>query len=124
MKTLIIIASFIGFCLTSQAQNTEIVEKAFQSGNASALSGHLSKEVEVCIGDDVQFLSSSQAITSLNKWFASVTPSSLSGKIVGGSTVKYYNGQLETAKGSYRIFVYYNGQNDAYKIDEIRIGGK
>jgi hypothetical protein len=124
MKNLFIIFSFLSFCITTQAQNTEVVQKAFESGNASALTGQLAKEIELCIGNDVQFLSAAQAVASLNKWFASVSPSSLSGKIVGGSAVKYYSGQLQTAKGDFRIFVYYNGQNDAYKIDEIRIAGK
>lgn len=124
MKNLIIIVSFLSLCITIKAQNTEVVEQAFKTGNASTLSSHLAKEIEVCFGDDVQFLSATEAIATLNKWFADVSPNSIKGKIIGGPAVKYYNGQLQTEKGAYKIFVYFNGNNDAYKIDEIRIGSK
>lgn len=124
MQKLIILFSFIALYTTSQAQQIDLIETAFKTGNASGLSGQMAKEIELCIGDDVQFLSGAQAVQSLNKWFASVKPSAVSGKIVGGSAVKYYSGQVTSAKGSHKLFVYYNEKDGGYKIDEIRIGVK
>ena len=124
MQKFIIIFSFLSICTFAQAQNTAAVESSFKKGDASLLITDMAQEIELCIGDDVQFLSSKQAVVALNNWFTKVSPESLSGKIVGGSAVKYYNGHLKTAKGSFKLFVYYNEKSGSYKIDEIRIGTK
>ncbi len=121
MKSLTLIISLLILCTFAQAQNTQKIEAVFNSGNASGLTDQLETDIELCIGNDVLFLSSDQAIKSLNKWFAKNKPTHFSGKIVGGSSVKYYNGTMKSENGSFRIFVYYADKNGAYKIDEIRI---
>ena len=124
MQKLIIIFSFIGLYTFSYGQNTAVIESAFSSGVASKLSGEMAKDIELCIGTDVEFYSASQAIQALNKWFGQVKVSAVSGKIVGGSAVKYYNGDITSEKGNFRLFVYYNEKDGTYKIDEIRITAK
>jgi len=124
MKSIYIIFSLLVSCLALNAQNTQSVQTAFSSGNASAMTADMASDIELCIGDDVQFLSKSQAVTALNKWFQQVQPSDVNGKIDGAGSVKYYNGNVKTASGNFRVFVYYSAAADGkgFKIDEIRIG--
>lgn len=122
MKYLYITLSLLITCSISFGQNTENVKTAFSSGNASGLSAELANEIELCIGNDVQFFNKSETLSTLNKWFSKVNPSKFSGRIEGGSSVKYYKGQLATAEGVYKVMIYYNPNGDTYKIDEIRIG--
>lgn len=121
MKSPFIFISLLVFCTVIHGQNTEAVENAFAKGDASELSSQLAAEVEFCIGDDVEFYSKKEASQALNHWIKQHAPTAIEGKIVGGSSVKYYNGELTTEKGRYRIMIYYIESKSAYKIDEIRI---
>lgn len=121
MKYIFITILSLGSLMSIQAQDINPVKSAFSSSNAAALASILSNEIELCIGDDVEFLSKQQTISQLNKWFSSHTSTGISGRVEGSGAVKFYNGTMKTADGSYRVIVYYKKQAENYVVDEIRI---
>lgn len=121
MNKIILIASLIAIYSSSFGQNTQSLESAFANGNAAEMHSQLASEVELNIGNDVHFLSSKETVQKLNQWFSKIKPSGFHGKIEGGSSVKYYSGQLKSDQGKYKVLVYFDGHDKNYKIDEIRI---
>ncbi len=117
---------FISICLLvsyiGTSQNVEIVQEVFKSGNAHMLQTELANEVQVCIGDDVQYYTKKETISALNKWFTGVGPDGFKGRMMGESDVKYFSGDLSSSKGVFRVFVYFANENGEFEIDEIRIG--
>lgn len=121
MKNLFVIICLTVFSFAATAQDVNPVKNAFSSANAASLSAILSDEVELCIGDDVEFLSKNETVTHLNRWFSANTPNGIRGTIDGSGAVKFYDGTCTTDKGNYRVIVYYKQQGSGYIVDEIRI---
>lgn len=105
-----------------QAQDVQKIKQAFSSRNAQVITQDLADEVEYCINDDVQYLSKNETLNVLNKWIHQVQPTNVTGELAGEGQVKYFKGYIDTAKGKYKLVLYFR-QNNAkvYRIDEIRI---
>ena len=86
---------------------------AIGNSDAVTLSKNFSNDVEVCIGADQDFYSKAAAINKLDDFFSQVKPKKSTFKHKGSNkekTSEYSVGTMNTDKGTYRVFIYY--END------------
>lgn len=96
----------------ASAQDAKSLFSAIGKANVEALSANFSNDMEICIGTEQDFYNKAQAKARLKKFFAEVSPSAGSFKHKGNSKDKsseYSVGEVATAKGKYRVFIYYEG---------------
>ncbi|HKK88428.1 MAG TPA: DUF4783 domain-containing protein [Saprospiraceae bacterium] len=122
----VVVAFLCVFSLSTftSAQNDEsMVTRAFDDGDAAALSAYLQPEVWVCIKDFEDSLNASEAAVRLERFFKDHPVRSFERLHNGGSANKVNEvviGKLSTEDGDYRVYVYFSGEA-AKKIDELRI---
>ena len=123
MKKLFLSIILSGLIFTmGQAQEISSYFKDIASGNISTLSAKFSSEMEVCVNDSQEFMSKAQAISAINSFLTKVQPISGSELHQGSSksnSSQYRVGQLKTAKGNYRVFIYLEGDASNFKIVSI-----
>jgi hypothetical protein len=98
--------------LSNIAISQNDVFAAIGKADVKALSENFSNDIEICIGTEQDFYSKSGAIRRLEKFFKQVEPKSSAFKHKGNSkdkTSKYSVGTMNSTKGNYRVFVYYEG---------------
>lgn len=122
IKTLIL-GIFLTIAVSLSAQDFTGIGNALQSGNSSALSKYFDGNVEVTIIYTGAVYSKSQAEMVIKNFFTSNSPKAY--KVVhngdSGSGAKFQIGELQTASGTYRTYVYAKDKNGTYLIQEIRI---
>lgn len=106
------------------AQNDDsLVTRAFDAGNAAALSNYFQSEVWVCIKDFENSLSAGDAALRLERFFKDHPVRGFERLHNGGSANQVNEvviGKLSTEDGDYRVYVYFSG-GASKKIDELRI---
>jgi hypothetical protein len=124
---------FLGFTLlmiifvifTASAQPVSQVKAAFSSGDAAKIGGYFKAEVEISINRDHSALSKQEAIAKLRSFFSKNRAKDFThvheGSSRSSSGTGYLTGDLITASGKFRVFVYFEGQAKGTKIKEIRI---
>ncbi len=94
------------------AQDDKSLFSAIGKADIETLSTNFDSDIEICIGVDQDFYSKSEAKKKLKGFFSEVTPSAGSFLHKGSNknkSSKYSVGELKTAKGKYRVFIYYEG---------------
>ena len=122
LKKLFLLISLVYFVSGVSAQNFDNIAGAIRSGNASALAASFSANVEITLKDAESSYSKAQAEMVVKNFFSNHTPKSFSivhqGTSPEGS--KYFIGNLVTANGTYRTYVYAKVQGNALSVQEIR----
>lgn len=101
------------------------IAAALSSGNADALSKFFDSEVEITIFEKADSFRKDGAVTVIRDFFSKNKPKAFSQLHQGaskGKDTQYSIGELATATGNYRIYLYMKVVNDMYIIQEIRIG--
>ena len=120
--------SIITFCLLlaiktlSIAGNPEIFN-AIMSGNAENLSKYFEESVEVCINNSQEIYSKQDAIQVIQQFLKNNKPVSIKEAHQGASknsNSKYTIANLQTASGSYRVYIFIKNHPNKTIIQEIR----
>ena len=123
MKALVF-TLFLGMTLVLSAQDiTPAVVKAIESGNAAALTMHLTPSVDLTIGDDENMYPVDQAIKKIAMFFETHKPTGFEIKHKGTSKLddQYRIGDLTTAKGKYRVTFFIKKSDKGMKVKQLRI---
>ncbi len=123
MKTLIVIFSLL-MPVSFDQPNIAAVTKALSEGDASTLSNYLDNTVELTILTSQNVYNKAQTTTVLNDFFAKNKPRSFNAVHQGsskGSSSHYTIGDLSSATGTYRVYLYYKSVGEKPVIQEIRI---
>ena len=126
MKALILILSFVApFSLSSQlAENISIITKAIGDGDAATLGNYFDASVELTILDKQDVLDKTQATEAVKNFFLKNKPRSYNMVHQGtskGNASHYTIGDMQTASGNYRVYLYYKSAGDKVLIQEMRI---
>ena len=105
-----------------QAQSFDNIADAMRKGDASGLAQYFVGNVEISVKDAQNSYSKSQAEVVLKNFFGSHAPKSFTIAHQGTSPEgsKYFIGNLSTAAGTYRTYVYAKQNGPNYSIQEIR----
>lgn len=105
------------------AQSFTSIGNALKSGNSSELAKYFDGNVELTILNTEAVYSKGQAEMVIKNFFNSHSPNAY--KVVhngdSGSGAKYQIGELKTASGTYRTYVYAKDKMGSMLIQEIRI---
>ena len=123
MKTLIVIFALL-MPVAMEQPNLATVTKALSEGDASTLGNYLDNTVELTILASQNVYNKAQATAVLNDFFTKNKPRSFNAVHQGsskGSASHYTIGDLSSATGNYRVYLYYKSVGDKPVIQEIRI---
>jgi hypothetical protein len=123
MKTLILLITMMA-PMSLQTTNLAAVNKALSEGDAATLSGFLDASVELTLIDKQNVYDKTQATTALKDFFSRNKPRSFNPVHQGtsrGSASHYTIGDMTTASGNYRVYLYYKSNGGGVLIQEMRI---
>jgi Domain of unknown function (DUF4783) len=123
MKTLVILFSLF-MPLFFNAPNIAPITKALSEGDASTLGNYLDDSVEITVLAAQNVYDRAQATKTLNDFFTKNKPRSFNAVHQGtskGSASHYTIGDLGSASGTYRVYLYYKSVGEKAIIQEIRI---
>jgi hypothetical protein len=123
MKTLILMIAMMALS-SLQTMNLSAVTKALSEGDAAALSTFLDTSVELTLLDKQNVYDKTQATTALKDFFSHNKPRSFNPVHQGtsrGNTSHYTIGDMTTASGNYRVYLYYKSNGGGVLIQEMRI---
>ena len=119
MKYLFSVVLTVLFVGMGQAQNISSYFKDIANKDISALTTKFSDEMEVCVNDSQEFMDKAEAIAAVKSFLEKVKPISGSELHQGSSKSKasqYRVGQLKTAQGNFRVFIYLEGKGDDFEV--------
>ena len=113
---------FVFFSFTASAQGFESIVTAFKNGDAAAVAKNFEGNVEITIKTGTTSYSKSQAELVLKSFFAAHKPKTFTVAHEGTSPQgsKYFIGNLTSAAGNYRTYVYAKTLKNELVIQEIR----
>ena len=109
---------------TAVAPGIGDIVSALGRGQADALLAHMDAEVELSILDSEDVYGKQEAVQRLREFFTKVKPSAFNQVHQGSSKAddaEYIIGNLTTASGSYRVYVYVAVRGGQQKLQELRI---
>ena len=126
MKVFILILSLVApFSVSTQlTENISIITKAIGDGDAATLGNYFDASVELTILDKQDVLDKTQATEAVKSFFSKNKPRSYNMVHQGtskGNASHYTIGDLQTASGNYRVYLYYKSAGDKVLIQEMRI---
>lgn len=104
--------------------NFNAIGSLLQQGNTQALAEHLDNRLELALPGFDDMLSKEQAVRQLNNFFSSNSPSHFEVVHTGTSQsngAHYCIGNLRTATGTFRVYIYTRKVGNADRIQELRI---
>ena len=126
MKKLILVFTVISFLYSFTepiAPSFNPIATAMSTGNAEALSKFFDSDVEISIADKEEIYEKDKAKTVIGDFFGKNKPKSFSQVHQGaskGKDTQYCIGEMPTASGSYRVYLYMKVIDDQYIIKEMR----
>ncbi len=124
MKKVILLLSFLGIVVSLAGQSVETITRALKSGDAKALIPYLDSNVEIAVPGKEDILPKDEAVAVLDNFFLKNRPQHFSEMHQGrskGQDSKYIIGNLNTANGTFRVYIYMKNQNGQFAIQELRI---
>lgn len=109
--------------VNTQEVNLNAITKAISEGNAEALGQYFDQSVEVSVLDNEDVYAKAQAIKVVKDFFAQNKPKSFSQVHQGtskGNDSQYCIGNLVTATGTFRVYIYLKVSGNNYTIQELR----
>ncbi|MEO0041300.1 MAG: hypothetical protein RL329_748 [Bacteroidota bacterium] len=123
MKTLLFLVPFWAM-IVSDNPNLASITKAMSNGDATAIGMYMDANVEMNLAGKQDFYNKNQAVQALNDFFTKNKPRNFNAGHVGsskGNNSHYTTGDLATAGGNFRVYLYYNTDGEKVIIKEIRI---
>jgi hypothetical protein len=126
MKKLLFSFSVIAFlCAFTNpiAPSFNSIATAISTGNADALAVYFDNDVEISIADKEDIYDKTQAKQVINDFFAKNKPKAFNQVHQGqskGKDTQYCIGEMPTAGGKYRVYIYMKVNSDQYVIQEMR----
>ncbi|MDX1941396.1 MAG: DUF4783 domain-containing protein [Saprospiraceae bacterium] len=99
------------------------ITRAISSGDADALGQYFDQTVEVAVLDQEDVYDKAQAVTVVKQFFAKSQPKGFSQVHQGtskGADSQYCIGNMTTASGTYRVYVYMKVSGNNFLIQELR----
>lgn len=120
--TYIALFIFLNFSYKVNAQSLEQVAGLIRAGNATELSKYFENNVEISLKESGNSYSKAQAEQVLANFFSKNSPKGFTIMHQGTSPEgsKYIIGNLMTAGGNYRVYVYAKPQGASIIIREMR----
>jgi hypothetical protein len=121
MKSLLLL--LVTFPLWTDQPTMEGITKAISTGNAAALEPYLDNSVEIAILDQEDVYAKTQAVQVLKTFFGKNKPTTFSQMHQGQSRGKesvYCIGNLATASGNFRVYIYMRVDAEKYFVQEMR----
>lgn len=109
--------------VNTQEVNLNAITKAISEGNAEALGQYFDQSVEISVLDNEDVYAKAQAIKVVKDFFAQNKPKSFSQVHQGtskGNDSQYCIGNLVTATGTFRVYIYLKVNGNNYTIQELR----
>lgn len=107
------------FAMSGHAQNVSSYFVDLGKADWNTMATKFSSDMEVCVNDSQEFMTKAEAIQAIKGFLNDVKPISGSELHQGSSKSKssqYRVGQLKTAKGNFRVFLYLEGNATDYEI--------
>ncbi len=107
------------FLVSGQAQNVSSYFADLGNSDWKTMALKFSSEMEVCVNDSQEFMTKAEAVQAIKGFLSDIKPISGSELHKGSSKSKstqYRVGQLKTAKGNFRVFIYLEGSSSDYEI--------
>ncbi len=123
MKNLIWIFGLLLFAWSADGQTVNDITGALRQGKVEVLARYLDRNVEIAIPGKDDMVSKAEASEALRKFFSNYHPRSFSEMHQGrskGQDSQYIIGNLNTDRGSFRVYIYMKSQNGSFAIQEIR----
>jgi len=126
MKNLLFLLLFVPTVAFTNEQGNpslEAIAKALSAGDADALGKYLADNVAISIQDKEQTYSKARATEALRTFFGANKPKGFSQVHQGTSrenSDQYSIGNLNTATGNYRVYLYLKQAGSGLIIQEIR----
>lgn len=101
----------------------DAITKAISGGNADALGQYFDTNVEIAVMDKEDTYSKADAVKAVKDFFAKNKPTSFKQVHQGsskGQDSQYCIGNMATASGSYRVYIYMKVSGGKYIIQELR----
>ncbi len=121
MKSLLLL--LVIFPLWTDQPTMEGITKAISTGNAAALEPYLDNSVEIAILDQEDVYAKTQAVQVLKTFFGKNKPTTFNQMHQGQSRGKesvYCIGNLTTASGNFRVYIYMRVDAEKYFVQEMR----
>ncbi len=123
MKNLVWIFGLLLFAWSADGQTVNDITGALRQGKVEVLARYLDRNVEIAIPGKDDMVSKAEASEALRKFFSNYHPRSFSEMHQGrskGQDSQYIIGNLNTDRGSFRVYIYMKSQNGSFAIQEIR----
>jgi hypothetical protein len=122
LPPIIAIVVLLVLSISVSAQGFDNIVNAFKNGDASAVAKNFEGNVEITIKTGTTSYSKSQAEMVLKSFFAAHKPKTFTVAHEGTSPQgsKYFIGNLTSAAGNYRTYVYAKTLKNELVIQEIR----
>ena len=125
MKILILILSMIA-PLSAQTfeDNLSVIQKALSEGDATTLGNYFDASVEMTLIDKQDVVDKTKAVETLKTFFVKNKPRTYNAVHQGtskGNASHYTIGDMQTAGGNFRVYLYYKSSGNNILIQEIRI---
>jgi hypothetical protein len=122
MSPIIAVILCLLLSITARAQGFDNIVTAFKNGDAAAVAKNFEGNVEITIKTGTTSYSKSQAEMVLKSFFAAHKPKTFAVAHEGTSPQgsKYFIGNLTSAAGNYRTYVYAKTVKSELVIQEIR----
>jgi hypothetical protein len=116
---------FFAFTADPVLPNFSPIATAISTGNADALSKFFDSDVNISLFEKEDTYEKDKAANLMKDFFTKNKPKAFSQMHNGaskGKDTQYTIGEMSTASGNYRVYIYMKIINDSYLIQEIRIG--
>jgi hypothetical protein len=116
---------FFAFTADPVLPNFSPIATAISTGNADALSKFFDSDVDISLFEKEDTYEKDKAANLMKDFFTKNKPKAFSQMHNGaskGKDTQYTIGEMSTASGNYRVYIYMKIINDSYLIQEIRIG--
>ncbi len=126
MKNLLLVLFLFPLTTIAAAQNNPVLEavaRALSAGDADALARHLADNVDLSILEKEQTCSKAKAVELLRGFFSTNRPRSFNQVHQGasrGSNDQYCIGNLVTANGAFRVYIYLKVTGSSAVVQELR----
>lgn len=103
--------------------NLNAITKAISDGNAEALGQYFDQSVEVAVLNNEDVYAKAQAVRVVKDFFSQNKPTSFSQVHQGtsrGNDSQYCIGNMVTAGGTFRVYIYMKVNGSSFLIQELR----
>jgi hypothetical protein len=107
-----------------QSSSLTSITRAMNSGDAAAVGAYFDEQIELSLLDKESVYGKAKAIQSLKQFFSQHTVEGFSQVHEGsskGDDAKYCIGNLQTDKGSFRVYMFVEIEQNQYSLQELRI---